>query len=185
MFQIWRLLVTLPFTTMIQTQTSPEYRTVFLNAPRQKDVQEKHYPIIAKNSLFDQSPEELVDIALQRLQTAGLDPIEWRAPLYRRMGIPKILMVRVISFSAGYLTDAILCSIIHISSRMSNSGWHQKSSQIMAYLSRNHATYYYKRAATFTPKRVSTGLPTVRNSVRSSTSCYTHFPLLRSPNPRS
>ncbi|KAI0062295.1 hypothetical protein BV25DRAFT_1804045 [Artomyces pyxidatus] len=39
-------------------------------------------------SLLDLLPEEVVEIALQRLLHAGVELIEWRAPLYRRMKVP-------------------------------------------------------------------------------------------------
>lgn len=39
------------------------------------------------------SPEELVDRALKTLQDAGVQLIEWRSLLYRRMGVPVVLKV--------------------------------------------------------------------------------------------
>ena len=41
--------------------------------------------------VFESSPEELVDIALSRLQAAGIQLIEWMALLYRRMDVPIII----------------------------------------------------------------------------------------------
>lgn len=41
--------------------------------------------------VFEQQPAELVDIALLRLQAAGIELIEWRALLYRRMAVPIIV----------------------------------------------------------------------------------------------
>jgi hypothetical protein len=76
---------------MIQTQTTarlPEYHAIHLNTPNEKEAHPKHTPIASKKA----SPEELVDMALHRLQVAGFELIEWRAPLYRRMGVPVILM---------------------------------------------------------------------------------------------
>ncbi|KZT11952.1 uncharacterized protein LAESUDRAFT_641422 [Laetiporus sulphureus 93-53] len=41
--------------------------------------------------LFNQEPEELVDMALARLQCADLKPVEWKGLLYRRMGVPVLI----------------------------------------------------------------------------------------------
>ncbi|KAH9940638.1 hypothetical protein B0H21DRAFT_754562 [Amylocystis lapponica] len=42
-------------------------------------------------SIFDQTPLDLVDLALATLQSAGVEPVEWRSLLYRRMGVPVLL----------------------------------------------------------------------------------------------
>ncbi|KZP34350.1 hypothetical protein FIBSPDRAFT_942488 [Athelia psychrophila] len=74
---------------MIQTTARlPEYHGIHLKTPNEKEARPKHTPIAWKKA----DPEELVDMALHRLQVAGFEPIEWRAPLYRRMGVPVILM---------------------------------------------------------------------------------------------
>lgn len=39
-------------------------------------------------------PEVLVDIAMERLSAAGVQLIEWRALLYRRLNVPIIAKVR-------------------------------------------------------------------------------------------
>ena len=45
----------------------------------------------SSKDIFDYQPAVLVDVALSRLQAASVKLIEWRAPLYRRMGRPIIL----------------------------------------------------------------------------------------------
>ncbi|THH16508.1 hypothetical protein EW146_g4140 [Bondarzewia mesenterica] len=52
------------------------------------------YPIKDVNvqdERLDETPEELVDKALDRLQMAGVQLIEWGTLLFRRMGVPVIL----------------------------------------------------------------------------------------------
>jgi hypothetical protein len=41
--------------------------------------------------VFEHSPEELVDIALSELQAAGIQLIEWRALVNRRMDVPIVI----------------------------------------------------------------------------------------------
>ncbi|KAF9443050.1 hypothetical protein P691DRAFT_680326 [Macrolepiota fuliginosa MF-IS2] len=41
-----------------------------------------------KNDLLDNSPAWIVDIALQALQQAGVEPVEWGSLLYNRMRVP-------------------------------------------------------------------------------------------------
>ncbi|KZT10199.1 uncharacterized protein LAESUDRAFT_476330 [Laetiporus sulphureus 93-53] len=62
--------------------------------------------------LFNQEPEELVDMALARLQGADLRPVEWNGLLYRRMGVPVlikdfafILPDNSIEYASKILTD--------------------------------------------------------------------------------
>ena len=43
--------------------------------------------------IYELSPEELVDKALKALQNAGIQLIEWKSLLYRRMGVPLIIKV--------------------------------------------------------------------------------------------
>ncbi|KZP04084.1 hypothetical protein FIBSPDRAFT_968445 [Athelia psychrophila] len=74
---------------MIQTTARlPEYHGIHLKTPNEKEARLKHAPIAWKKA----DPEERVDMALHRLQVAGFEPIEWGTPLYRRMGVPVILM---------------------------------------------------------------------------------------------
>jgi hypothetical protein len=56
---------------------------------------------INKN-VFDLPPAELVDLALSRLQNAGVKLIEWRALLYRRMNVPVIVKVCFLGSLCGY-----------------------------------------------------------------------------------
>ena len=82
----------LPTTIMVQIQSAsrlPEHHTIHLNTTNEKDTRPKHIPIVSKTA----GPEELVDVALHKLQVAGFELIEWRTPLYRRMCVPVILMV--------------------------------------------------------------------------------------------
>ncbi|KAH9946611.1 hypothetical protein B0H21DRAFT_399582 [Amylocystis lapponica] len=50
-----------------------------------------HLEIKPLPSIFDQAPLDLVDLALATLQSAGVEPVEWRSLLYRRMGVPVLL----------------------------------------------------------------------------------------------
>ena len=51
-------------------------------------------PQKADNStIYEFSPEELVDKALKTLQDAGIQLIEWLSILHRRMGVPVIIKV--------------------------------------------------------------------------------------------
>jgi hypothetical protein len=76
---------------MSQTQTistSPNFshfpQRLFLNA--------------STKTILDHEPPEVVDIALQKLQKAGVELIEWRALLCRRMNVPVILKVSFIQY---------------------------------------------------------------------------------------
>ncbi|KAJ2928188.1 hypothetical protein H1R20_g8904, partial [Candolleomyces eurysporus] len=52
-------------------------------------VKEKQLSVYSPpKDLFDRQPAELVDVAISRLQAAGVELIEWRALLYRRMSVP-------------------------------------------------------------------------------------------------
>ncbi|KAI0349715.1 hypothetical protein OH77DRAFT_1414481, partial [Trametes cingulata] len=42
-------------------------------------------------NLHDLSPEELVNMALTALQQAGIELVEWKTLLYRRMGVPLVV----------------------------------------------------------------------------------------------
>lgn len=47
------------------------------------------------DGILNLQPVEVVDLALERLQTAQIILIEWRALLYRRMNVPVLVKVRV------------------------------------------------------------------------------------------
>lgn len=47
------------------------------------------------DGILNLQPAEVVDLALERLQTAQIILIEWRALLYRRMNVPVLVKVRV------------------------------------------------------------------------------------------
>ena len=51
------------------------------------------------SNVYEFSPEDLVDKALRALQEAGVQLIEWKTLLYRRMGVPVILKVRSNDFA--------------------------------------------------------------------------------------
>jgi hypothetical protein len=55
------------------------------------------YPRIRiNNGILHCEPAEVVDMALERLQRAGLVMImEWQALLYRRMNVPVLVKVKV------------------------------------------------------------------------------------------
>jgi hypothetical protein len=76
---------------MSQTQTSHAFhehpRSLILKGTEVKDS------FSNAAALFDHEPMELVDMALRRLQNSGIQPVEWRSRLYRRMGVPVINMV--------------------------------------------------------------------------------------------
>lgn len=55
-----------------------------------------------KRDIMDNAPEVVVDMALAQLQKHGVELIEWRAPLYRRMHVPIIIKV---SFFLGLKLD--------------------------------------------------------------------------------
>ncbi|KAI0245813.1 hypothetical protein BJV78DRAFT_1382097 [Lactifluus subvellereus] len=40
---------------------------------------------------LDLLPEEILDITLDKMQSAGIKPVEWRTLLYRRMNVPRIV----------------------------------------------------------------------------------------------
>jgi hypothetical protein len=52
---------------------------------------EKEEPVTC--DMFTLQPEALVDMAMERLSAAGVQLIEWRALLYRRLNIPIIAKV--------------------------------------------------------------------------------------------
>ena len=67
-----------------QTITTPNIsRKLFLNAPPER----------VEEDLFLYEPSVVVDMALHRLQRAGVHLIEWRSLLYRRMNVPVVIKV--------------------------------------------------------------------------------------------
>jgi hypothetical protein len=48
---------------------------------------------LAAKPLLDLPPEELLDIAVEKLQRASIRLVEWRTLLYRRMNVPRIVTV--------------------------------------------------------------------------------------------
>lgn len=51
-----------------------------------------------QQNILDYEPAEAVDIALRRLQKAGVELIEWGALLHRRMKVPVIVRVSLLFF---------------------------------------------------------------------------------------
>ncbi|KAJ7222315.1 hypothetical protein GGX14DRAFT_176097 [Mycena pura] len=47
-----------------------------------------HVPPPTSGIIFDNNPEHVLDLALCRLQTAGIRLVEWQDLVYRRMGVP-------------------------------------------------------------------------------------------------
>ena len=72
---------------MWQTQTYEHPQSLILKGTEVKDG------FSNATALFDHDPMELVDMALHQLQSGGVQPVEWRSRLYRRMGVPVINMV--------------------------------------------------------------------------------------------
>ncbi|KAL1949849.1 hypothetical protein VTO73DRAFT_8730 [Trametes versicolor] len=58
--------------------------------PRDHFQEARPYPPSASN-IYASSPEQLVDRALHALQEAGVELIEWKTLLFRRMGVPVAL----------------------------------------------------------------------------------------------
>jgi hypothetical protein len=52
-----------------------------------------------EGSILNKEPAEVVGMALQELRRAGVELIEWRAELYRRMHVPIVIMVSIDSTS--------------------------------------------------------------------------------------
>jgi hypothetical protein len=48
---------------------------------------------MSSQPLADISPEEILDTALQKMQSEGIEPVEWHALLFRRMNVPRIVSV--------------------------------------------------------------------------------------------
>lgn len=73
---------------MVQTQT-------ISTSPIFSHFLQRLYLNASKKTILDYEPAEVVDIALQKLQKAGVELIEWRSLLYRRMNVPVILKVNL------------------------------------------------------------------------------------------
>lgn len=92
-----------PRCTMSQTLTatldSPASSAIMLHTPKdmQDYFQDAHPSSPSASAIHASSPEQLVDKALYALEKAGVQLIEWKSLLYRRMGVPVILKVRIIS----------------------------------------------------------------------------------------
>lgn len=43
--------------------------------------------------LTDLSPEEILDTALQKMQSGGIEPVEWFPLLHQRMNVPRVATV--------------------------------------------------------------------------------------------
>ncbi|OJT01780.1 hypothetical protein TRAPUB_7836 [Trametes pubescens] len=55
--------------------------------------QEAHPNAPSASDIYASSPEQLVDKALHALQEAGVQLIEWKTLLFRRMGVPVFFKV--------------------------------------------------------------------------------------------
>lgn len=73
-------------TTMSQTQTISA-------SPSFSPFHRLYLDTSSRQSVLYLDPAEVVDIALQKLQKAGVELIEWRSLLYRRMNVPVVLVV--------------------------------------------------------------------------------------------
>jgi len=71
---------------MSQTQT-------ISTSPNFSHLPQRLFFNTSTKTILDHEPAEVVDIALQNLQKAGVELIEWRALLCRRMNVPVILKV--------------------------------------------------------------------------------------------
>ena len=89
-FKLRRVLGSTPsaFVIMLSTQSLSSYPSLE-QKPFHSSV--RH---IENESIFDKQPQEIVDIVLSTLQTAGIQLIEWRHGLYGRMNVPLVLFVR-------------------------------------------------------------------------------------------
>jgi hypothetical protein len=58
--------------------------------------------------ILDRRSAEVVEIALQALQGAGVELVEWGALLLTRMGVPRILPVSVFRITQLFLHDSLI-----------------------------------------------------------------------------
>ncbi|KAI0329299.1 hypothetical protein GY45DRAFT_1325243 [Cubamyces sp. BRFM 1775] len=80
--------------TIAQSTSLPDDCTPVLVSERKRhtsDFQDAWPLSPSASNVYEFSPEELVDKALKALQEAGIQLIEWKTLLYRRMGVPVIL----------------------------------------------------------------------------------------------
>ncbi len=88
-----------PRYTMSQTVTAtldpPSSPAIMLRTPKdmQDYFQDAHPSSPSASTVHASSPEQLVDKALHALEKAGVQLIEWKSLLYRRMGVTVILKV--------------------------------------------------------------------------------------------
>jgi hypothetical protein len=55
-------------------------------------------------------PEEMLDIALEKMQSVGINLVEWRTLLYRRMNVPRIVSVSLLGlFLFFHYALSLLC----------------------------------------------------------------------------
>jgi hypothetical protein len=48
---------------------------------------------MSSQPLTDLSLEEILDTALQKIQSEGIEPVEWFPLLHRRMDVPRVVTV--------------------------------------------------------------------------------------------
>lgn len=96
-----------PRYTMLQTVTAtlypPSSPAIMLRTPRdtQDYFQDAPPSSPSASTVHASSPEQLVDKALHALEKAGVQLIEWKSLLYRRMGVPVILKVHGFNISSA------------------------------------------------------------------------------------
>ncbi|KAI0826572.1 hypothetical protein BC628DRAFT_1320151 [Trametes gibbosa] len=76
--------------TTTQNEASPQVLRIPPSKPR-NHFEDAHPSFPSSSDIYTSSPEELVDKALHALQEAGVQLIEWKSLLYRRMGVPVII----------------------------------------------------------------------------------------------
>jgi hypothetical protein len=59
-----------------------------------------------EGNILNNEPAEVVDMALQELRRAGVELIEWRAELYRRMNVPIVVMDYSFLVNDDHLSEA-------------------------------------------------------------------------------
>jgi hypothetical protein len=56
-----------------------------------------------EDHILNHEPEEVVDLALEKLQEAGIMLVEWHSLLYRRMNVPLVIRVSLMSGEISYI----------------------------------------------------------------------------------
>jgi hypothetical protein len=69
----------------------PQHKQLLLYVTPSSSTLKSHVNPTTPKTILDHEPPEVVDIALQKFQKAGVELIEWRA--LRRMNVPVILKV--------------------------------------------------------------------------------------------